>query len=155
MLWLIHKLPVWLRSRLDPVELLVRLVLGGTFIFSGIYKIRDPQAFELIIRNYKILGDPFIALTAMTLPPLELIIGSCLLLRVIYKGAVFLSLLLLITFIASLASLIIRGIDIDCGCFGLNTTIQMQILLDLILGLGATYLFYFANRTSILRLLKR
>ena len=140
---------------MDPVELLIRLVLGSTFIYSGFYKIRDPQAFELVIRNYKILGDPLVALTAVTLPPLEIILGACLLLRVFFKGSVFLSLSLLIAFILSLTSLLIRGINIECGCLGLNTTIQMQIVLDLILALGAMYLFYSANKTVMLQLFKR
>ena len=52
MLWLIKKLPVWLESKVDPIELLVRLIVGGIFIFAGYNKLIDLQAFELAVRNY-------------------------------------------------------------------------------------------------------
>ena len=138
-------MPVWLKSRLDPIELLFRIILGGVFIYSGIYKIRDPQALELVIRNYKIVADPFIAIGAMTLPPLEIILGTCLLFIFLFKGAIALFVTILYAFITALSSLMLRGIDIECGCLGLRTTIQMQIFIDLFLLLCALYLVYTAH----------
>jgi len=147
-------LPVWLKSRLDPVELLIRIILGGIFIYSGIYKIKDPQSLEVVIRNYKILNDPFIALLAMTLPPLEIIIGACLLLKILFKGAVLISGSLLIVFIVSLCSLILRDLDIECGCLGLRTSLQMQIFIDSLLLLGAAYLFFSEYKIRLISLFK-
>ena len=151
---MLQKLPVWLKSRLDPIDLLIRIILGSIFVYSGIYKIKDPQTFEVVIRNYKILGDPLVAMTAMTLPPLEIIVGICLIIKLCFKGAVFTSAALLITFICSLASLILRDIDIECGCLGLKTTLQMQIFLDSVLLLSTFYLFYSANRKGPLYMVK-
>ena len=154
MLWILQKLPVWLKSRLDPVELLIRIILGGIFIYSGIYKIKDPQSLEVVIRNYKILNDPFIALLAMTLPPLEIIIGACLLLKILFKGAVLISGSLLIVFIVSLCSLILRDLDIECGCLGLRTSLQMQIFIDSLLLLGTAYLFFSEYKIRLISLFK-
>jgi len=145
----LQKLPVWLKSRLDPIELLFRIILGGVFIYSGFYKIRDPQSLELVIRNYKILTDPFIAIVAMTLPPLEIILGACLLLKILFNGALTLCVTLLMAFIALLSSLILRNIDIECGCLGLRTTIQMQIFIDSLLLLSAIYLLYSLHRARL------
>ena len=142
-------MPVWLKSRLDPIELFFRIILGGVFIYSGIYKIRDPQSLEIVIRNYKILTDPFIAIVAITLPPLELILGACLLLKFLFKGALTISVALLIAFITSLSSLIFRNIAIECGCLGLRTTIQMQIFIDLLLLLSAIYLLYALHKVRL------
>ena len=149
-----QKLPVWLKSRLDPVELLIRIILGGIFIYSGIYKINDPQSLEVVIRNYKILNDPFIALLAMALPPLEIIIGACLLLKMLFKGAILITGSLLIAFIVSLSSLILRGLDVECGCLGLRTSLQMQIFIDSLLLLGAAYLFCSAYKIRLFSLFK-
>ncbi|RZO17822.1 MAG: DoxX family membrane protein [Verrucomicrobiaceae bacterium] len=152
---MLQRLPVWLKSRLDPIELLFRIILGGVFIYSGIYKIRDPQALELVIRNYKILADPFIAISAMTLPPLEIILGTCLLFKILFKGAIALCVTILIAFITALSSLMLRGIDIECGCLGLRTTIQMQIFIDLFLLLCALYLLYTAHGMRLNVLFRR
>ncbi|HIG82807.1 MAG TPA: DoxX family membrane protein [Verrucomicrobia bacterium] len=148
-------MPVWLKSRLDPIDLLFRIILGGIFIYSGIYKISDPQGLELVIRNYKILTDPFIALAAITLPPFEIILGTCLLLKLFFKGAVLMCVGLLTAFIITLSSLIFRGIDIECGCLGLRTTIQMQIFIDSLLLLSALYLLYSVHRLRLRSLFRR
>ena len=66
---------MWLENRVDPIELLFRIIVGGIFIYAGILKINDLQSFELSVRNYQILNDPWVALVAITLPPLEIIIG--------------------------------------------------------------------------------
>ena len=142
-------MPVWLKTRLDPIELLFRIILGGIFIYSGFYKIIDPQSLELVIRNYKILNDPFISLAAITLPPLEIILGTCLLLKIFFNGAVLLCVGVLITFITALSSLIFRGIDIECGCLGLRTSIQMQIFIDTLLLLIAVYLLYAVHKLRL------
>jgi hypothetical protein len=55
----------------------------------------------------------------------------------------------LMTFIALLSSLILRNIDIECGCLGLRTTIQMQIFIDSLLLLSAIYLLYTLHRTRL------
>ncbi|MEC8692096.1 MAG: MauE/DoxX family redox-associated membrane protein, partial [Verrucomicrobiota bacterium] len=73
---MIKKLTVWLEKKVDPVELLFRLIIGGIFIYAGILKVIDISTFELSIRNYKILNDPWVAIVALTLPPLEIITGT-------------------------------------------------------------------------------
>ena len=99
---MIKKLPGWLENRVDPIELLFRIIVGGIFIYAGILKINDLQSFELSIRNYQILNDPWVALIAITLPPLEIILGTAILIRFLYHGALFIASLTLIIFIASL-----------------------------------------------------
>jgi len=115
---------------------------------------KDPQSLEVVIRNYKILNDPFIALLAMALPPLEIIIGACLLLKMLFKGAILITGSLLIAFIVSLSSLILRGLDVECGCLGLRTSLQMQIFIDSLLLLGAAYLFCSAYKIRLFSLFK-
>ena len=57
-------------------------------------------------------------LVAATLPYLELLCGVLLLLNKRVRPALLVLLVLNLVFMLALGSLIIRGIDIDCGCFG-------------------------------------
>ncbi|MCP4847998.1 MAG: hypothetical protein GY899_08645 [Verrucomicrobiaceae bacterium] len=112
------------------MELFLRILLGGVFCVAGAWKIDDPMLFESIIRNYRILGDPWIAWVAMFMPPFELIAGVCVILRLLYPGCVIVLGGSLVFFMLALASLLIRGIDTECGCLGITTTIQLQLLID-------------------------
>ncbi|MFP6873961.1 MAG: MauE/DoxX family redox-associated membrane protein [Verrucomicrobiales bacterium] len=127
---MIRGIPNWLRCRIEPIELLCRLFLGGVFLIAGAGKIIDPQIFESTVRNYQILEDPWIAWAAMTLPPFELIAGGCVILRLLYPGCIIALALAVIGFITALISLLARDIDIECGCLGIATTLQLQLFID-------------------------
>ncbi|MFL2451879.1 MAG: MauE/DoxX family redox-associated membrane protein [Verrucomicrobiales bacterium] len=108
----------------------------------------DLQSFELAIRNFSIVNDPWVAILTMVLPPFELIIGLFIVLRVLYIGSLILVTVILLIFILALTSLLIRDINVDCGCLGLNISIQLQILLDLSTLGGCAYLFKTCRKKS-------
>lgn len=128
-----QRIPIWLATRLDPIELLLRLILGGVFVFAAWGKLADPGVFSLAVRNYQLLGDPWVAWVAMGLPVLELVLGGCLIARVLYRGSLVATLLLLIGFVGALVSLMWRGIDVECGCLGMGFEPEVQIALDLVM----------------------
>jgi uncharacterized membrane protein YphA (DoxX/SURF4 family) len=132
-----NTLPRWLTSRLHPVELLLRLAVGGLFVYAALPKLADPLSFSDKVRNFRIIDDPWVAWAAMGLPVLELAVGLCLLLRVLYPGALAAIVAMLVAFIPALASLIVRGIEEDCGCLSAKLTPDLQILVDALL-LGIT-----------------
>ena len=103
-------------------QLLGRLILGYIFISASIDKIIDPISFSNIIDNYHITPILFNNLLALFIPWLELIIGICLIFNFNINGASLLSIILLIWFIFILSQAILRGINIDCGCFDLNSS---------------------------------
>jgi uncharacterized membrane protein YphA (DoxX/SURF4 family) len=94
-----------------------RIILGGIFIYAALLKIVDPVAFAGSVAAYRIL--PYFAsyLTAAVLPFLELICGVFLVCGYRVKGAALIIGGMNLVFIAALASAIVRGLDIDCGCF--------------------------------------
>ncbi len=94
-----------------------RLLLGVVFVYASFDKILHPQAFALAVFNYQILPDTFINLTAMVLPWLELIVGCCLILNKWVPGAVLITTVLLVGFMAAIAYNLSRGLDVGCGCF--------------------------------------
>jgi len=96
---------------------LVRIALGVIFIYAALLKIADPVTFAGSVAAYQIL--PYFAsyLTAATLPFVELTCGILLVTGYRVRGAALIVAAMNLVFIAALASAIVRGLDIDCGCF--------------------------------------
>ena len=106
----------------DYLTLLSRLAIGGMYIVASYYKIVEPASFAKSIWQYHMVPGELINLMALTLPWVELIVGVAIIIGWTYRGAVLWANLLLVIFIAALASTIARGIDIDCGCFKAGQT---------------------------------
>ncbi len=100
------------------VGLLARLVTGGVWIVAGALKITEPDASIAAVRAYQLLPSSLAENVGLVLPGLELVIGLALLVGVFTRGAALLSSLLFVAFIIGIASVWVRGIEIDCGCFG-------------------------------------
>lgn len=98
--------------------LLLRLIVGGVFIWAAVTKIADPLAFAQDVRNYRLVGQTLSFLTAIVLPWVELIAGVCLIIGVFPRSSALLVSGLLVFFIILVAVTMLRGIDVDCGCFG-------------------------------------
>lgn len=100
------------------IQLGLRLVLGGVFIWTGLMKIMDPLEFAQSIANYRTFPRLLVFLLALILPWIELICGACLILGVFQKTSAVILSGLLVSFLILIIITIFRGIDIDCGCFG-------------------------------------
>lgn len=98
----------------------LRLLLGGVFVYAGFTKITAPTTFAGSIAAYKILPYFGNYLVAALLPWLEALCGLLLIAGLRVKAAASLIIVLNVVFMAALASTIIRGLDIDCGCFKQN-----------------------------------
>jgi uncharacterized membrane protein YphA (DoxX/SURF4 family) len=133
-------------KRLDKklaVALLARMLLGGVFIYAGVDKILRPDDFAGAVANYRILPDLLVNLVAVTLPLLELFLGGFLILGIWVPGAALTCNVLLGIFSLALAFNLLRGLDIDCGCFRISlegaprASMMMSLLRDCaLLGLG-------------------
>jgi len=98
-------------------QLIARLVLGGVFLVAAIDKIAVPEAFAKSINNYHIVPTNLVNFSALLLPWLELLCSIFLIVGVRVKAAAFLTSGMLIVFIVAIISAMIRGLDINCGCF--------------------------------------
>jgi len=98
--------------------LLFRLVLGGLFVYAGAIKALEPLDFAQSIRNYDIVGQALSFFAALVLPWLEILAGVFLIAGVWTRGAALVISGLLVFFIALTVVTMVRGLDIDCGCFG-------------------------------------
>lgn len=102
------------------VERICRLGLGALFVYSAWGKINDPGLFADMVERYEILPRFAVGLFSLTLPMVELLTGLMFILTKWFREAAFLTVGLLMLFIAALAIAVVRGLEIDCGCFGVS-----------------------------------
>jgi len=100
------------------VLLAFSLVVGGVFVWAAVLKIRDPLAFAQSVANYKIVCNLVAFWIGLLLPWLELAAGAFLIVGLWRRTSALLLSAMLAGFIVLVAVTMIRGIDVDCGCFG-------------------------------------
>jgi putative oxidoreductase len=98
--------------------LVVRLALGGLFVYAGAVKVLDPLDFAQNIRNYRLVGQSLSFIAAVVLPWLEILAGVALASGVWKRASALIISGLLVFFIVLTLVTIARGLDVDCGCFG-------------------------------------
>ncbi|MCM2265402.1 MAG: DoxX family protein [Desulfuromonadales bacterium] len=97
---------------------LCRLLLGGVFVWAGAIKALDVPVFAGQVAAYQLLPYAWNYAVAAALPYVELLAGILLLINIRIKPATLLVGLLNAVFIVVLLSVLARGLNIDCGCFG-------------------------------------
>ncbi len=96
---------------------LFRLFLGILFIYASVDKILHPAEFAKIVYNFHILPGFLINIFATILPWVEFLTGVFLILGIALDSVAFLASTLIAVFIIALGINLIRGLDINCGCF--------------------------------------
>ena len=95
-----------------------RLVTGAVWIWAGLLKLPHPEESVQAVRAYQLLPGDVAITVGHLLPVLEVVVGACLVLGLLTRGAAVVSGLLFVAFIIGIISVWARDISIDCGCFG-------------------------------------
>jgi len=103
---------------LQLIGWICRLALAAVFLAAAFGKLRDPYGFAVNLFAYRLLPATWAAPAAVVLPAIESIAALALITGLFWRGAALICATLMLVFIAALAQAILRGIDIDCGCFG-------------------------------------
>jgi uncharacterized membrane protein YphA (DoxX/SURF4 family) len=98
--------------------LLARIITGGVWIVAGGIKLLDPAASVRAVRAYQLLPEAIVPAVGYALPAIEVAVGLMLVLGIFTRAAAIASSILFALFIAGIISVWMRGISIDCGCFG-------------------------------------
>ena len=119
--------------------------LGALFVYSAWDKVNDPGLFAEVVKRYEILPIWAVGLFSLTLPMVELLVGLLFILTKWLREAAFLTVGLLMLFIGALSIAAVRGLEIDCGCFGVSAGGgRMELLLaigrDIVLLMPAIWL---------------
>jgi len=102
------------------LEILIRLGIGGMFIFASIFKIADPKLFASLIAQYQFLPHNLVNLWALILPQVEFWFGLALIITPFVKECTLVILALFASFIIALVWALALDLGITCGCFELE-----------------------------------
>lgn len=123
------------------INLLLRLLLGGVFLLSGVVKIWNVQIkktheeravaitlhvsqspdlsrFAEDVLNYRVPPRSLNNLVAITLPWIELLAGGLLMLGIWIRPSALVIGCMVVVFLFAIGQGVVRGLNIECGCFG-------------------------------------
>jgi uncharacterized membrane protein YphA (DoxX/SURF4 family) len=100
------------------ITLLFRLILGGVLLAAGGLKVGHLQKSAMAVRAYEVLPISVANVIGYSLPWIEVGLAIFLILGVFVKQSAMASGALMFIFILGIAQAGIRGLSIDCGCFG-------------------------------------
>jgi putative oxidoreductase len=130
----------------DYVYLALSLGLAAVFFYASVDKIRDPLQFADIIAAFAILPHALISPLALSLPPFEIACGLLLLwTSTRHVGALAVA-AVSVMFFTALLSALLRGLTLDCGCFGVGapsrTRMWLELGLDVVLFVSALSIYF-------------
>jgi len=103
------------------LQISLRVTLGSIFIWAGCAKLIDLPSFVASVSHFQIPPfhtKPWDMWLGYTLPAFEVISGSCLILGLLYRGALLSITVMSIAFLIAIYSAHSRGLNIECGCLG-------------------------------------
>lgn len=148
------KLTSWYSAPL--VSMLLRFFLGVLFLYAGVVKTIDPPGFAQILSDYRLLPVSLVSPVASLLPWVEITVGMSMLLGIWIEGGALVASGLLIIFAFAVGISLLRGVNVDCGCF--STTVSSDpitwftLVRDMILlAVGAHILVFDQGMASLER----
>jgi putative oxidoreductase len=122
----------------------IRLAVGGAFVYAGWLKAQDPVGFADSVASFAILPTRLISIFALALPMFEIVAGTLLVIGWPKRIGALALMLLTSVFCIALLSAIVRGLDVNCGCFGPSaSTINpwVDLARDFVIVLGCVCLY--------------
>ncbi len=131
----------------------LRVLLGGGFVYSGLSKSLDLEYFAGIINAFGLLPPSIVYPVGVAIVLGELALGLGLILD--RKGCLSGILAMLLGFMAVAGYAIYMGYDIDCGCFGPGdpeaeafSQLRTVMVRDGVMVIGIAYLYFWRYRTG-------
>lgn len=100
------------------IGLAFRVILAAVLIYAGVIKVFEPDGARNAILAYRIFDAGIATFLGWALPIGEIVIGLLLLVGLFVRWAGLVTALLMMGFVIGIASVWMRGYNIDCGCFG-------------------------------------
>ncbi len=103
-----------------PMKNITGILIGLVFTLSGFLKILEPGQFLFDVQAFEAVPYPIAYGVALFLPWLEVFAGLNLIALkwIPHKGASVILALMTAAFIVLITWADVRGLDLDCGCFG-------------------------------------
>jgi uncharacterized membrane protein YphA (DoxX/SURF4 family) len=132
-----------------PIFVLLRVLIGGLFIVSGLEKLLNPyQNFLYAIQGYELLSSPFDVWMAKIFPWIEFFIGLFVFLGFWLKGSLTAVLFFFLMFITAVGQALLRKLPVtECGCFGGLITFPLWV--TFIMDIGFLVLTFLLKKKNV------
>ncbi|MDZ4658732.1 MAG: MauE/DoxX family redox-associated membrane protein [Bythopirellula sp.] len=94
------------------------MIVAGVLLYSGLVHAWQPYFFMYSIAAYKIVSAQLAGVVGIFIPYLQIVLALCIAFRKAEKVALWMAGGLFATYALAQASVLARGLEIDCGCFG-------------------------------------
>lgn len=126
-------------------------MVGGIFVYAGLAKAGSEAAFADSVASFRLVPNVLIAPLALGLPPFEMLLGAWLIAGCWRRTAALCAALASGVFLAALTSAALRGLTVDCGCFGSGSPahpLRLAVGRDVLLLAATVALYADARRSS-------
>jgi uncharacterized membrane protein YphA (DoxX/SURF4 family) len=106
----------------DTLILIARVAIGGVLLIAGALKAGHADTFAPTIAAFRLLPASLVAPLAVGLPFFEIGLGAYLIIGLYTRVAALIALVEFVVFSAAIASVVVRGLPVACGCFGQGDT---------------------------------
>lgn len=124
-------------------KIIVRIGIGLFFIVSAILKLLSLDNFELYIYSFNLMNLTWCGLAARAIIACELLVGILLIIKMKYKFAWWITLLMLVGFSLLLVYVILFRNDSNCHCMG--DLVEIKPSISLIKNLAGIVLLLFVR----------
>ncbi|HVO38513.1 MAG TPA: MauE/DoxX family redox-associated membrane protein [Spirochaetia bacterium] len=137
------------RSTLPWLGLAIRVAAAAVWLVAGLTKLPDLAAFPALVERYDILPRFLAEAFAYALPFFEIGLGLYLAAGLFVRASALIGTALFALFLAAQAQAWLRGLPLDCGCFGTisrSTVGPGTIARDFLLGIPTFLMLAFPAR---------
>ncbi len=138
------------------LSFIFRILIGTLFITAGLAKIADPIRFYSTLMEFRLFPDLLERLLSVYIPWLELLLGLSIATGILYRSSALILFVLNLMFTGAIVSVIARGFEIDCGCFGLLADIfnlpdeaDMKAVIRNVIILSMVLFIYVKDETAL------
>ena len=123
------------RKSMYLVSNVLAMIVAAILLSTGLIHAAQPYYFIHSIASYRLLPVTALGLFGLWLPYIQIVVAFCIGLRIVDRTALALAAVLFMAFTIAQITVILRGLNIDCGCFGFvaYTVTPTSALLPLVL----------------------
>ncbi|TAM57727.1 DoxX family membrane protein [bacterium] len=106
------------RLRARYAVFVLRVAIGLVLVVAGALKAPNPNAFASTIAGFDLVPAAVAGPLAVFVPWFEILLGGYLVAGYLTRAAAWVACAEFVLFAGAIASVVVRGIHISCGCFG-------------------------------------
>lgn len=96
----------------------IHLVVAAVLVYSGLIHASQPYLFVHTVASYRLVPEWAVGFSGLLIPYIQILLGLALGLGIAERAANLMAAVMFAAFSLAQISVLFRGIQIDCGCFG-------------------------------------